>query len=74
MIGIDNVVIDIVCLLARIRLLGHFTTCLAQTTTAKRLLFALGWHVMPRECDFFGNFRFVNFKNFWYHYDDVIIR
>ena len=43
--------------LARIRLLGRFTTCLAQTTTASRLLFALGWHFMPQECDFFGNFR-----------------
>ena len=35
--------------LARIRLLGRFTTCLAQTTTASRLLFALGWQFMPRE-------------------------
>ena len=44
-------------ILARIRLLGRFTTCLAQTTTASRLLFALGWHFMPQECEFFGNFR-----------------
>ena len=29
-----------VYILARIRLLGRFTTCLAQTTTASRLLFA----------------------------------
>ena len=40
-------------ILARIRLLGRFTTCLVQTTTASRLLFALGWHFMPREYDFF---------------------
>ena len=53
-------------ILSRIRLLGRFTTCLAQTTTASRLLFALGWHFMPRECDFK--------KNFLYHCDDVIIQ
>ena len=35
------------------RLLGRFVTCLAQTTTASRLLFALGWHFMPRKCQFF---------------------
>ena len=29
-------------ILARIRLLGRFTTCFAQTTTSSRLLFALG--------------------------------
>ena len=34
-----------------LRLLGRFTTCLAQTTTASRLLFALGWHFMPQECE-----------------------
>ena len=42
--------------LARIRLLGRFTMCLAQTTTAWQLLFALGWHFIPRECDFFSKF------------------
>ena len=51
--------------LARTRLLGRFTTCLAQTTTASRLLFALGWHFMPRECEFFFEiFEFKIFKNF----------
>ena len=34
-------------------LAGRFTTCLAQTTTASRLLFALGRHFMLRECEFF---------------------
>ena len=34
-------------ILARIRLLGRFTTCLAQTKTASRLLFAIGWNFMP---------------------------
>ena len=34
-----------------LRLLGRFTTCLAQTTTALRLLFALGRHFIPRECE-----------------------
>ena len=58
-------------LLARIRLLGRFTTCLAQTTTASRLLFALGWHFMPRECDFFWKFSSLKIL---YHYDDVIIQ
>ena len=48
--------------LARIRLLGRFTTCLAQTTTASRLLFALGWHFMPQECDFF--FEIFEYKSF----------
>ena len=42
--------------LVRIRLLGRFTTCLAQTTNELRLLLALGWHLMPRECDFFWKF------------------
>ena len=51
--------------LARIRLLGRFTTCLTQTTTALRLLFALGWHFMPRECEFFLEiFEFKNCQKF----------
>ena len=42
-----------------------FTTCLVQTTTALRLLFPLGWHFMPRECDFFiWNFWVKNVLNF----------
>ena len=57
--------------LARIRLLGRFTTCLAQTTTAWRLLFALVWHFMPQECDFFLKFSSLNFFKILYHYNDV---
>ena len=38
------------------RLLGHFTTCLAQTTTPKLLLFASTRHFVPRECEKTGNF------------------
>ena len=45
-----------------IRLLGRFTTWLEQTTTALRLLFALGWHFMPQECDFF--LEIFEFKKF----------
>ena len=33
------------------RLIGGFTTFLAQITTASRLLFASIWHVVPRECE-----------------------
>ena len=33
-----------------LRLLGRFTTCLAQTTTALRLLFASTWHFVPHKC------------------------
>ena len=47
-------------ILARIRLLGRFTTCIAQTTTASRLLFALGWHFISREWDFLEIFEFKN--------------
>ena len=47
--------------LARIRLLGRFTTYFAQTTTASRLLFALGWHFIPRECNFFWKFSSLKF-------------
>ena len=47
-------------LLARIRLLSRFTTCLAQTATASRLLFAIGWHFMHRECELFLK-KFVKF-------------
>ena len=51
--------------LARIRLLGRFTTCLVQTKNASRLLFAIGWHFMPRECEFFLEiFEFKIFLNF----------
>ena len=35
---------------------------LKQTTTAKRLLFALGWHFMPHVCEFF--LEIFEFKNF----------
>ena len=52
-------------ILARIRLLGRFTTYLAQTTTALRLLFALGWHSCIGNANFFGKFSSLNFiKNF----------
>ena len=52
---------SILHILARKRLLGRFTTFLAQTTTASRLLFALGWHFMPRENDFFFEILELNF-------------
>ena len=48
-------------ILARIRLLGRFTTCLAQTTTASLLLFALSLHFMHRECDIFWKFSSLRF-------------
>ena len=41
-----------------LRLLGRFT-CLAQTTIASRLLFALGRHFIPRECE--KNWKFSSF-------------
>ena len=31
-----------------LRLIGRFTTCLAQTTSASRLLFASNWHLCPK--------------------------
>ena len=40
-----------------LRLLGRFTTCLAQTTTASRLLFALGRHLPLGNAKKIGNFR-----------------
>ena len=41
-----------------LRLLGRFTTCLAQTTTASRLLFALNGTSCLKNEKKFGNFRF----------------
>ena len=43
-------------------MLVRFTTWLEQTTTASRLLFALGWHFMPQECEFWEIFEFKNFS------------
>ena len=37
-------------LTSELRLLGRLTLCLAKTTTASRLLFALTWHFVPRKC------------------------
>ena len=37
-----------------LRLLGRFTTCLAQTTR----------HFVPRECEFFWKFSILNFFKF----------
>ena len=56
-----------------LRLLGRFTTRLAQTTTGSRLLFALGRHFIARECEKIGNFRVFSWF-FLYHHDDVLIR
>ena len=61
-------------ILARIRLLGRFTTCVAQTTTALRLLFALGWHFKPHECEFFWKFSSLKFWKKLYDYDDVLFQ
>ena len=51
-----------------LRLIGRFTTCLAQTTTALRLLFASTRHFVSRQCEKIGFFQIL------YHHDDVIIR
>ena len=40
-----------IMIISALRLLGRFTTCLAETTTAKRLLFALTRHFVPLECE-----------------------
>ena len=46
------------------RLLGRFTTCLAQTTTAKRLLFVSTRDFVPRKCEKNWKFSILNyFKN-----------
>ena len=47
----------VLIVLARIRLLGRFTTCLAQTTTASRLLFAQVGISCLKNGIYFGNFR-----------------
>ena len=49
-----------------LRLLGYITTCLAQTTTASRLLFASTWHFVPQECEIFDfNFFLNNVQSWW---------
>ena len=56
-----------------LRLLDRLTTCLAQITTASRLLFASTQHFVPQNAGKSENFRFVIFSNCVTH-DDVIIR
>ena len=55
---------DYIFTLARAPLARRFTMCLAQTTKASRLWFALGRHFMPREREKnwkFSIFRFLKF-------------
>ena len=59
---------SIILVTSALRLLGRFATYCAQTTTAKRLLFASTRHFVPRSAEKSGN----RLKFFLYPHDDVI--
>ena len=54
----------VLCITSALRLLGRFTTYLAQTTTAKRLLIASTRHSVPRGCEKNWKFSIFNFFKF----------
>ncbi len=77
-ISIYTIKTGLICT-STLRLLGRFTTCLAQTTTASRLLFDSTRHFVPREfekieniVDFLFFYFFSNFVTSWWRNNSVM--